>query len=186
MVNTRLAMRKNRGGQQGQEYPFTLRAVEGPEPDEDGEPLTTMVIDWLPSGAAGTASPPSEDQWIAGCRQEEQRAAMSRLKRVLLAALAEHGVELPIPSPTPVPNSTPIGDPSWGRQLGTIRSCACNQETVRQAFYLCTPGDPRQTQYNRFARTRDRAEQRGLISAGNIDGVTYLWLSRPDPGTDEE
>src|SRR5262249_15756865 len=37
VTNTRLAVRKNRGGRQGQEYPFTLRAVEAPEPDEDGE-----------------------------------------------------------------------------------------------------------------------------------------------------
>ena len=46
VVNTRLAVRKNRGGRQGQEYPFTLRIVEAPEPDEDGEPVTTMVVDW--------------------------------------------------------------------------------------------------------------------------------------------
>src|SRR5262245_38489389 len=44
--NTRLAVRKNRGGRQGQEYPFTLLEVEAPEPDEDGEPITTMVVDW--------------------------------------------------------------------------------------------------------------------------------------------
>ena len=56
-----------------------------------------------------------------------------------------------------------------------------NQEIVREAFYLCTPGDPRQTLYNRYSRARDRAEQRGLIQAGNVDGVTYLWLTRPDP-----
>ena len=46
VINTRLAVRKNRGGQQGQEYPFTLRLVEAPEPDEDGEPVSTMVVDW--------------------------------------------------------------------------------------------------------------------------------------------
>ena len=46
-------MRKNRGGQQGQEYPFTLRVVEAPEPDEDGEPITTMVVDWLPNTPGG-------------------------------------------------------------------------------------------------------------------------------------
>ena len=49
VTNTRLAVRKNRGGQQGQEYPFTLRVVEAPEPDEDGEPITTMVVDWQPN-----------------------------------------------------------------------------------------------------------------------------------------
>jgi RecA-family ATPase len=46
VVNTRLAVRKNRGGRQGQEYPFTLRTVDAPEPDEDGDPVSTMVVDW--------------------------------------------------------------------------------------------------------------------------------------------
>jgi hypothetical protein len=55
-----------------------------------------------------------------------------------------------------------------------------NQEIVRQAFYLCTPDDPRQTLSNRYSRARDRAEQQGLIRAGNIDAVTYLWLARPE------
>ena len=53
-----------------------------------------------------------------------------------------------------------------------------DQEIVRGAFYLCTPGDPRQTQYSRFQRARDRAEQKGLIEARNVDGVTYLYLGR--------
>jgi hypothetical protein len=48
VTNTKLAVRKNRGGRQGQEYPFTLREVEAPEPDEDGEPVTTMVVDCSP------------------------------------------------------------------------------------------------------------------------------------------
>jgi hypothetical protein len=51
VTNTRLAVRKNRGGQQGKEHPYTLRMVEAPEPDEDGEPVTTMVVDWVPAGA---------------------------------------------------------------------------------------------------------------------------------------
>jgi hypothetical protein len=58
VTNTRLAVRKHRGGRQGQEYPFTLRMVEAPEPDEDGDPITTMVVDWLPPGAAEAAMPP--------------------------------------------------------------------------------------------------------------------------------
>jgi hypothetical protein len=45
VTNTRLAVRKNRGGKQGQVYPFALRQVAAPEPDEDGEPITTMVVD---------------------------------------------------------------------------------------------------------------------------------------------
>ena len=49
VTNTRLAVRKHRGGRQGQEYPFVLREVAAPEPDEDGEPITTMVVDWQPA-----------------------------------------------------------------------------------------------------------------------------------------
>jgi hypothetical protein len=187
MTNTRLAVRKHRGGQQGQEHPFTLRMVEAPEKDEDGDPITTMVVDWLPAGAAAQQAPlPLDDLWLAGCRQEDQRAGMARLKRVLMAALAGHGIERPIPSPTRVPNSPPtIGD-ELGTSVGdTPVVRMVNQETVREAYYLCTPGDPRQTQYNRFTRARDRAEHLGLISVGNADGITYLWLTRPDPGNDE-
>src|SRR5262249_6833449 len=52
VTNTRLAVRKHRGGPQGQEYSFQLRAVEAPEKDEDGDAITTMVVDWLPAGTA--------------------------------------------------------------------------------------------------------------------------------------
>jgi AAA domain len=55
VTNTRLAVRKHRGGKQGQEYPFSLRLVEAPEKDEDGDPITTMVVDWLPPGSAQAA-----------------------------------------------------------------------------------------------------------------------------------
>jgi hypothetical protein len=185
-TNTRLAVRKHRGGKQGQEYPFSLRLVEAPEPDEDGDPITTMVVDWLPPGAAQAAMPP-DDLWIKGCRQEEQRAGMSRLKRVLMATLAEHGVERPIPSATHVRNSdTPIGDELRTPVADAPAVRMVDQEIVQEAFYLCTPGDPRQTLHSRFTRARDRAEQLGLICAGNIDGITYLALTRPETEQDED
>jgi AAA domain len=185
VTNTRLAVRKHRGGKQGQEYPFTLRVVEAPEPDEDGDPVTTMVVDWLPPGAAQAAMPP-DDPWIKGCRRDDQRATMSRLKRVLLAALAEHGVERPIPSKVRVQTSDPpIGDELWTPSLDAPVVRMVDQGTVREAFDLHTPQDNRQTRYERFKAARDRAEQLGLICAGNIDGVTYLWLTRPETEQDE-
>ena len=61
VTNTRLAVRKHRGGRQGQEYPFTLRVVEAPELDEDGEAITTMVVDWLPAGAVGAQTRPEPE-----------------------------------------------------------------------------------------------------------------------------
>ena len=90
--NTRLAVRKNRGGQQGQEFPFTLRVVEAPEPDDDGEPVTSMVVDWQPNTPGGNQTQPGPDPW-AQTRRQDQRAAVLRLKRVMMSAMAEHGVE---------------------------------------------------------------------------------------------
>jgi hypothetical protein len=49
-----------------------------------------------------------------------------------------------------------------------------DQETVRE------------TQLSRFNSARDRAEYLGLIGIGNIAGITYLWLTRPDPAGDQE
>jgi hypothetical protein len=185
VTNTRLAVRKHRGGRQGQEYPFTLRVVEAPERDEDGDPITTMVVDWLPAGAAAQQTPLlPDDPWTEGCRRDDQRAAMARFKRVLLDALAEHGVERPIPSGLHVrTSSVPMGGEvrtgSPDSPPCTLRVRMVDQEVVREAFYLCTPGDPRQTQHDRFKRARDRSEQLGLIRAGNVEDVTHLWLTHP-------
>jgi hypothetical protein len=185
VTNTRLAVRKHRGGKQGQEYPFELRLVEAPEKDEDGDPITTMVVDWLPPGSA-QAAPAPDDPWIKDCRQDNQKAAMSRLKRVLLAVLAEHGTERPIPSETHVRNSPPIGDEFWTPVSDAPVVRLVDQQLVREAFARCTPEDPRQTIHDRFKTARDRAEHLGLIGIGNIDGATFLWLTRLEPEDDQE
>jgi AAA domain len=165
---TRLAVRKHRGGQQGQEYPFTLRRVEAPERDEDGEPVTTMVVDWQPAAAA-PQSPP-DDPWAKPKRQD-QRTATLRLKRVLMTILAEQGVDQPI---------SPDGP--------TVRMV--DQKLVRKAFYASTPapeGTPEQVgrlRRQRFLAALDWAEQEKLIGVGEVGDVPYLWLARPE--TEEE
>jgi hypothetical protein len=185
VTNTRLAIRKNKAGEQGQKFPFALRKVTVGV-DEDGDPITTMVVDWLPPGSA-QAPLPSDDPWLEGCRRDDQRVGMSRLKRVFMAALAEDGIERPIPSALHVrtsgtPIETEVRTPSADGPVVRM----VDQEIVWEAFCLCTPNDPRQTTHSRFTRARDRAEQRGLLEAGNIDGVTYLWLTRPDPEKDDD
>jgi hypothetical protein len=164
ITNARLAVRKNRGGPQGQEYPFNLRLVEIGF-DEDGEPETTMVLDWLPAGAAGAQAQPEPDPWSLS-RRQDQRTAVLRLKRVLLEALKEQGVDLSVPPDGPV-----------------VRMV--DQEIVRQQFYACTPteGTPAQkTEFRRkrFNRAVDWAEDQLLIAVHEIGLVTYLRLSRPE------
>jgi len=169
VTNTRLAVRKHRGGRQGQEYPFSLRLVEAPEKDEDGEPITTMVIDWSPPGTAPMPSAP-DDPWARPKRQDQRTAAL-RLKRVLMTILAEQGVDRPIAPGGPV-----------------VRMV--DQKLVRKAFYACTPaeGSPEQTgrlRRQRFLAALDWAEQEQLIGVGEIEGLTYLWLVRPKAKEEE-
>jgi hypothetical protein len=169
--NTRLAVRKHRGGRQGMEYPFRLREVEAPEKDEDGDPITTMIVDWLPPGSTEAVAAP-DDPW-AQPRRQDQRTAALRLKRVLMTILAEQGVNLPIPPDGPV-----------------VRMVS--EKVVRKAFYDCTPteGDtPKQKgefRRKRFNRVLDWAEDQQLLAAHEIDGTTYLRLSQPSPQEEEE
>jgi hypothetical protein len=169
VTNTRLAVRKHRGGKQGQEYPFQLRMVEAPEKDEDGDPITTMVIDWSPPGTAPMPSAP-DDPWARPKRQDQRTAAL-RLKRVSMTILAEQGVDRPIAPGGPV-----------------VRMV--DQKLVRKAFYACTPaeGSPEQTgrlRRQRFLAALDWAEQEQLIGVGEIEGLTYLWLVRPKAEEEE-
>jgi hypothetical protein len=170
VTNTRLAVRKHRSGPQGQEYPFTLRIVEAPERDEDGDPVTTMVVDWQPVSPGGHAEP-KLDPWRQ-CRRQDQQTAVTRLKRELEAALADHGVERSIPPDGPM-----------------VRMV--DQDLVRQQFYIHTPADGSVEQKGnlrrqKFQRALDWAEHKQLIGIQDIDGISYLWLTRPDPETDEE
>ena len=167
VTNTRLTVRKNKGGPEGQEYPFTLRKVEAPEPDRDGDPVTTMVVDWQPTGTPGDAKP-GPDPWVEGVRQD-QRTAILRLKRVLMGAMAEHGVERQIPPDGPA-----------------VRMI--DQEVVRELFYSQTPADgtPKQKldiRRKQFKRALDLAEAQDAIAIHEIDNVVYLRL-QPRAATD--
>ena len=171
VANTRLAVRKNRGGQQGQEYPFTLRVVEAPEPDEDGEPVTTMVVDWQPNPPSGNQARPGPDPW-AQSRRQDQRAAVLRLKRLMMGAMAEHGVEREIPPDGPA-----------------VRMI--DQAVVRELFYAQTAaeGTPKQKadfRRQQFNRALDWAEAQELIASLEIDDVVYLRLCSHKAEDDNE
>ena len=161
VINTRLAVRKNRGGKQGQEYPFTLRVVEAPEKDEDNEVITTMVVDW--SAKPSEVAPPN-DPWQQSRRQDQRTAAL-RLKRVLMSVLAEAGVDLSLGPDGPV-----------------VRMVS--QDIVRTEFYVQTPADGTAEQKGslrrqKFLRALAWAEEHGLIGVKEVDNVVYLWLARP-------
>jgi hypothetical protein len=166
VLNTRLTVRKNRGGPQGMEYSFVLREVESEELDEDDEPITTRVVDWQTGAAAAAPSSP-KDPWRQS-RQHSQRLVAVRLQRVLMSVLAEHGVDLAI-----APNG-PI-----------VRMV--DQEIAREKFYDKTRAPDGTSQQKaefrqkQFRRALNWAEEHGLIDSQEQDGITYLWLTRPEP-----
>jgi hypothetical protein len=165
VLNTRLVVRKVRGGRTGEEYPFGVREVKSPEPDEDGDPVTTLVIEWgqQQPQPAGPSSDPWEDS-----RQAETRQAMVLLKRVLMAKLAEAGQELAIEPP--------------------VRGI--DREIVRTEFYAQTPVDgtrheKQEIRRKRFNRALERACEKQLIGVREIDEITYLWLQLQRPNEEE-
>ena len=168
VTNTRLTVRKNRGGKQGQQYPFVLREVTAPEPDEDGEPVTTMVVDWLPKGRFSRRSR-RDDPWAKPKRQDQRTAAL-RLKRVLMTILAEQGVDLPTEPDGPV-----------------VRMV--DQKLVRKSF-LCLHAGGRDARaegklrWQKFSRALDWAEDQQLIAVHEVDEVTYLRLTQPQAEED--
>jgi hypothetical protein len=166
VVNTRLAIRKNRAGPQGQEYSFTLREVELGL-DEDGDRITTMVVNWQAGPAPPSSQQPPTDPWEQS-RQTDTRQAMLLLKRVLMSVLAKDGVDLPSEPDGPV-----------------VRMI--DQEIVRREFYARTAADgteeeKRKIRTQRFRRAVNRAEEQQLIGLREIKGTTYLWLlpNQPD------
>jgi hypothetical protein len=161
VTNTRLAVRKCRGGPQGREFHFTVRKVEDPTPDEDGDPISTLVIQWT---TGPTTQPTPKDPWQQ-CRRGDQQAAVARLKWVLMAMLAEHGVDRPI-----CPNGP------------TVRMI--DREIVRAEFYAQTAADGTPAQKGefrrkQFSRALDWTEQQKLVGVREFEGITYLWLSNP-------
>jgi hypothetical protein len=145
-----------------------MREATHPQLDEDGEPQSTLVVDW--TAPAATPAGPGPDPWEDE-RRTDARQAMLLLKRVLMAKLAEHGVELSISDEL------------------TIRGI--DQELVREEFYQQTLADGPQrhkqdSRRKRFTRAINRAIERQLIGMREIGDITYLWLLPRQPGEDDD
>jgi hypothetical protein len=61
VTNTRLALRKRRGGPNGEEHAFTARKVDM-GPDQFGKPMSTLVLDWDNAQAPQAAAAKSLDK----------------------------------------------------------------------------------------------------------------------------
>ena len=153
--NVRLAARKRRGGVSGEEFPFKTEIVDIGV-DEDGEKVTTLVIDWSPKLGTEIRNH-TGGQWTKSTQS---------LRRALMNVLADHGAE-----ERPCPDG-PI-----------VR--AVDLEILREEFYRShIAGDNSdQTQAARqkaFRRAINAAQDNGLIGIRDVLGATRIWFARPE------
>ena len=152
VTNTRIAIRKLRGGATGAEIPFAARTVDMGV-DEDNEQITTRVIDWVPV-TVGPAQPTKKGTaW-------PKSAILFR--SAFLTVIQQHGVEL-----IPLPDRPKVR--------------AVELDKVRDEFdkrYPLDLGDRDKQLAKRrqaFKRSRSAAEQKRLIGCREIDGKYMVW-----------
>jgi hypothetical protein len=156
MTNTRLAIRKRRGGDNGEEIAFSTRVVTLGI-DEDDEPETSLVIEWGMQEPAPAAD--KKGGWPKSLRV---------FHRAVLAMLDACGTEI-----RPWPDSSLVRAVSlelvrtefyktWPADGDTE---AKRQRARRQRFHKATQG----------------AQQRSLLMVREVEGVTFLWLADPKP-----
>jgi hypothetical protein len=153
VTNTRLALRKRRGGPNGEEHPFTTRKVDM-DPDQFGKPMSTLVLDWR---TAQDPQPAAKERWTKSLRL---------LRQVLMTILADHGC-----------NCQPYADGP------TVRACdleLVRQEFYRQHP---ADGDEKQktaTRRQAFHRAIKAAQDASLIALRELNGVQLVWLTKPE------
>jgi hypothetical protein len=169
----RLAVRKCRSGVSGLVVPFTTRIVNHPTAlDEEGKPETSLVIDWHPGALQPTTPTGSAaDPWQQA-KRKDKRQALLRLRRVLMAMLATRGTDRAVPPDGP-----------------TVRMV--DREIVKPEFFATSTAEGTEKQKAdarrlQFKRALEWAEEDALIGIREIDGVTYLWLSRPEQAQSDE
>ena len=154
VTDTRLALRKRRSGQNGEEFPFTIRVVELGT-DRFGEPVTTLTIDWAPQGAKTTIK---SKPWSKSLRL---------LQRTLSTALAELGSQ-----------QRPFAD---GPIVCAVDLEAVRSEFYKSYPADGTEKQKQAARRQAFNRAIRDAQAGNLIAIRAVDGVTLIWLAAGEP-----
>lgn len=151
VTNTRLAVRKSRGGESGQEFPFTASVIDMGE-DEFGMPITTRIIEW------------GRGQAPVGDGADWDTRPLKTFRHALTAVLAEAGVE----------HKPKMGD---GPAVQAADLEAVRAEFYRTYF---VDGGNQTTKRSAFNRAMDRAGAKDLVRFGEDDlGRGLIWLVQP-------
>ncbi len=151
--NTRMALRKLRGGASGFEIPFTAQMVETGV-DDDGDSITAPVIAWQ----ATPQTPQGDARWTR---------SMQLLRRVLMTILVDCGREVRPFSAGPMVRACDVAAvrAEFYRQYPADGNEKQRADARRQAF-------------NRAIRD---SQARGLVASREVDGVQLIWLATAEP-----
>jgi hypothetical protein len=151
ITNTRLALRKRRGGENGQEFPFKPRRVDMGV-DAYGAPMTTLIIDW---GAA--------DQTPKAAADSGWSKSLRLLRQTLMNMIADCGSEQRPYADGPIVRAVDIETirAEFYKAYPADGDAKAKQEVRRKAF----------------GRTVKDAQARGLIGVREIGGTTFVWLA---------
>ncbi|MGC5779832.1 ATP-binding protein [Methylobacterium sp. NFXW15] len=157
--NTRMAIRKVRGGRCGYEIPYALDVVTVGE-TYDREPITTCIVNWQTDRVSAAAVAVAKERWPT---------SLKVFREALLSSLADHGIR------------------AWpyGADQGEVR--AVPLQTVRASFNDIYPADGdddakrAEAKRKAFKRAVDTCLGRSLIGSVALSGIDHLWLK---PSTD--
>jgi hypothetical protein len=156
--DTRLCLRKRRGGVNGEEFAYRGRVVDMGI-DQYGSPMTTLVLDWETEPGESKVPRPAKDPWAKG-------TMLRHLRKSLMAISAEKGRDF-----FPADNKPAVQ--------------AVDEKLVRREFYARYMADGSEeqkadTRRKAFKRAVDDAQSMDLIGVReDEDGVTWIWMTNP-------
>jgi len=154
VTDTKLAVRKNRAGAGGTEFPFSVRLVEVPFANTAE---STLVIHWGDSGE--TAAKPKKDDW-------GRSKAVKLLRRTIMNLLVDHGEVI-----------RPWAD---GPQVRALKLALVEEEFRKSYPATGSEAEKREIRRKALRRALDKADDK--IISREIEGTDYVWLREPGPG----
>jgi hypothetical protein len=146
VTETKLALRKQRDGISGVELPFAAEIIETGR-DEDGDPITAVVINWNATPVAASA-----DKWPK---------ALKLFNRILVNALNASGQDID----------------DAGRAVRAVPADVIRAEFYRQHISDGTEEQRKAARQKAFVRALREAQARNLVGCGEINGIQWIWLT---------
>jgi hypothetical protein len=156
VTNTRMAVRKLRGGLQGIETPFDLKVVDA------GDDETTCIIDWKPSKAKGTNV---KEKWTK---------SLKVFRASVTTAIVEHGATIhPFGFNGPPVRAVALGHVRWEFMAAYPADIDETADAKQKAA---------DAKRKAFGRAMASARERDLICSREIDGTDQVWIVETQNG----